>query len=97
MSKKNEKSWPELAFDSWMLAGEVSTVMWLRSVRLMMGGPRAHAEAERMVSEKIEANLGLLPAIFAGGLMPTPQKMSEIALAHYRSAVRANRRRLSRR
>ena len=35
---KPDKSWPQLAFDGWMLAGEMSMVIWLRSMRLMMGG-----------------------------------------------------------
>ena len=96
MSKSATKSWPELAFDGWMLGAEMSTVIWLRSIRMMSGGKLAEREAERMVSEKISASMTLLPAIMAGGMDQSAQAATGRALAHYEKPVRANRRRLSR-
>ena len=96
MPRSNTKSWPELACAGWMLMGEASLVIWLRSMRLMMGGPLAQREAERMVAEKLAANLSLIPAVLAGGLTQTPEAAATRALAHYERPVRANRRRLSR-
>lgn len=90
------KSWPELAFDSWLLMGEASMVMWLRSARLMMGGPLATREAQRMISEKFAAGLTLMPTLMAGGTAQTAEAIGAATLAHYRKPVRANRRRLSR-
>ena len=96
MKPSPTKSWPELAFDSWLLMGEASTVMWLRSMRLMMGGPLATREAQRMVSEKLTASLTLMPALMAGGMAQSAEALGAAALAHYRGPVRANRARLSR-
>ncbi len=91
-----EKTWPELAFDSWLLMGEASMVIWLRSMRLMMGGPLATREAQRMMSEKLTAGMSLMPALMAGGMGQSAEAMGAAALAHYGKPVRANRRRLSR-
>ena len=93
--KPAQTSWPELAFESWLLMGEASLVIALRSIRLMMGGPMAAREAQRMVSEKLTANLTLGSALIAGGLAQTPSDFGAAALAHYAGPVRANRRRLS--
>ena len=90
------KSWSELTYAGWMLMGEASLVIWLRSMRLMMGGPLAHREAERMVAEKLAANMSLFPAVMAGGLTQTPEAAAARVLAHYGRPVRANRRRLAR-
>lgn len=90
------KTWPELAFDSWLLTGEAATVIWLRSLRLMMGGPLATREAQRMWSEKLVAGLTLMPALMAGGVAQSAEAIGAAALAHYRKPVRANRARLSR-
>lgn len=96
MSRKPTQSWPELALSSWLLMGEASLVIWLRSMRLMMGGPAAAHEAQRMLTEKFAANMTLLPALIAGGTNQSPEDVSAAALAHYARPVRANRRRLSR-
>lgn len=96
MSRVPQKTWPELAFDSWLLMGEASMVMWLRSIRLMTGGPLATREAQRMVSEKLTAGMTLLPALMAGGMAQSGEALGAAALAHYGKPVRANRRRLSR-
>ena len=96
MSHKSVTSWSELAFDSWMLASEAAVVIWMRSLRLMMGGPRAQREAERMVAEKLVANLDLIPAILRDGPPSSPEEIGARAVAHYRKPVTANRRRLAR-
>lgn len=90
------KTMPELMFESWMLAGEASYVIWLRSIRMMSGGKLAEREAELMVSEKMLASMTLLPAMMEGGLGQSAESAGTRALAHYRKPVRANRRRLSR-
>ncbi len=97
MPRTSPKTWPDLAFASWTLMGEASMVVWLRSMRLMMGGPLAAREAGRMISEKAAANLTLGAALMAGGPAQSPEDLAAAALAHYRKPVRANRRRLARR
>ncbi len=89
-------SWPALAVAGWMLMGEATMVVWLRSMRLMMGGPAAGHEAKRMVAEKLTANMSLVPALLAGGIAQSPKAIGAAALAHYGKPIRANRRRLSR-
>ena len=96
MARNTSKSWLQLAFDGWMLAGEMSMVVWLRSMRLMMGGRLAEKEAERMVAEKVVANAAFLPAMMAGGMHQSAQDITARAMAHYGKPVRANRKRLSR-
>ncbi|TMM46726.1 hypothetical protein [Qipengyuania marisflavi] len=95
MARTSSKTWPELASESWLLASDAAVVIWLRSMRLMMGGPLAAREAERMVSEKLTASMTLLPALMQGGLTQTPEALGAKALAHYRAPVAANRKRLS--
>lgn len=95
MAARAEKGWTNLAFDSWMLGAEASTVIWMRSLKMMAGGQPAMTEMHRMVSEKVAASLTLMPAVMAGGFAQTPQAMAALSLAHYRKPVRANRRRLS--
>lgn len=97
MNKTPDPTWPELAFAGWMLGAEMSMVIWLRSMRIMMGGPLAQREAQRMVSEKVAAGLTLMPALIADGLARSPEAMGAATLAHFARPVRANRRRLSRR
>ena len=90
------KTWPELALEGWWLGAEMSAVIWMRSLRMMTGGRLASREAERMVSEKLSAAFGLVPAIMAGGIGQSAEEVAGRTLAHYRAPVRANRRRLSR-
>ena len=96
MPRTPTQAWPELAFASWLLMGEASLVIGLRTMRLMAGGPRANREARRMVSEKIAASLTLGPALMAGGLGQSSEALGAAVLAHYGKPVRANRRRLAR-
>ncbi len=96
MTESTTKSWPELAFDGWVLGTQMGAVIWLRSMRLMAGGKLAEVEAKRMVSEKVTASMTLLPALMAGGMNQTAEAMTSRAIAHYAKPVRANQRRLSR-
>jgi hypothetical protein len=86
------KSWPELMIDTWLLGAEAGAVIWLRSARIMLGGEAARFEVERMVSEKVAANLALMPKLMGSR---SAQAMAARTLAHYRKPVAANRRRLA--
>jgi hypothetical protein len=66
-----------------------------RSLILAEGGARAQAEAVRMVTEKAEAATALASRAATGGLGKRPAAVSANALRHYRTKVRANRRRLA--
>ena len=96
MTTTPTKTWPELAIEGWWLGAEMSAVIWMRSLRMMTGGRLAGREAERMVTEKVSAAMGLLPAIMAGGIGQSAEEATGRAIAHYRAPIRANRRRLSR-
>jgi hypothetical protein len=50
-----------------------------------------------MVTEKIEAGIGLQTMAMTGGLGFSAPHVASKAISHYRGKVRANRRRLSRR
>ena len=78
------KIWSNLA----MLAVESQQVIALRLMKLSTGGTDAHAEAHRMVSEKVaEANQAAMNLML--GASP------DSVVYGYRKAVRANARRLS--
>lgn len=96
MTKPTIKTWPELAYEGWLLGAEMNMVIWQRSVRMMLGGKRAEREAMRMVSEKVTTAMTLMPALMAGGLSQSPEETATRTLAHYSRPVRANRKRLSR-
>ncbi|RKF18237.1 hypothetical protein D6851_15370 [Altericroceibacterium spongiae] len=85
----------ELGVTSWQLWAESCSVIALRSMRMMQGGKLAEHEAERMVSEKIDANMGLAMKLATAG-PTTPEKMMRRTITHYRRPVRANQRRLMR-
>jgi hypothetical protein len=70
------------------LTFEAQQVIWLRTVRLSLGGAAAEAEASRMISEKIEAATAATIAV-AGGAS------AEKVVGGYRRKVRANIKRLS--
>lgn len=79
-------------FQPWFspsFAFEAQQVMWLRTLKIMAGGPRASQEAFDMVAEKvIEAQRAFGSAMLGA----TPAKIAR----GYRSRVRANLRRLKR-
>lgn len=86
--------WMKIGLDSWMLGMEASTVIGLRLAKLAAGGPAATAEAQRMVSEKMQAAWELQVAAATGRLGSTPHGQADRAIRHYRRKVRANARRL---
>lgn len=76
-------------FDMTMLGIEAQQVIWLRTMKLAMGGKRGEREAHRMIGEKLVAAAQASTKI-AGGASP-----GTVAKG-YRRKVRANLRRLSR-
>jgi hypothetical protein len=84
----------KLAMDSWSLGMEASTVVGMRMLKLSQGGPAAAAEAERMVREKIDSAVDLHLLAVTGGLGSNSHRAATKTVSHYRTKVRANRRRL---
>lgn len=71
-----------------MLAGEAQQVIWLRTMKLALGGANAEREAKLMVSEKVKsAQVETLKLMMGGSLDSTTKNV--------RRKVRANRKRLS--
>ncbi|KLE34930.1 hypothetical protein AAW00_11385 [Aurantiacibacter luteus] len=96
MPQSDTEAWSRLAVDTWSLSFEAASVMWLRGLRMMTGGKLAEREAERMVREKVMANMMLWPALMLGGVAQGPEEIARRTLQHYGPSVRANRRRLTR-
>ena len=72
-----------------MLALESNRVIGLRLAKLMRGGKAAQREAERMVSEKIQAAAKAGASLMAGAT-------SDEIVRQYRKRVAANAKRLAR-
>jgi hypothetical protein len=87
--------WLRTGFDAWRLGFEASSVIALRTMKMISGGDAALVEAHQMVSEKIEACLALQTMALTGALGITAHGAAVKTLAHYRRKVRANRRRLA--
>jgi hypothetical protein len=85
--------WTRLWLDGSRFWADATMVMMLRSWRMMAGGRPAQREAERMVSEKVEAGAELAGAL-AGGRVKTPAAAARKAVSVYGKRVRANRKRL---
>jgi hypothetical protein len=83
-------AWMRFAVDAARLCQEAQDVMALRMMKLALGGPQAHLEAQRMVAEKSLALAEAAGSLAAGGSMGR-------VVRRYRSHVRANKRRLTRR
>jgi hypothetical protein len=92
---RNRNSWLRTCFDAWTLGVEASYVIGLRSLKIASGGPAAEAEAQRMITEKIEAGWALQTKALSGELGHTPHSAASKTLAHYQRKVRENRRRLT--
>ena len=92
MARRN--SWMTASMDAWKLGMEASAVIGLRTMKIAAGGPEAQAEANRMVTEKMQSLWSLQTSALTGGLGSTPQTAAAKTIAHYRRKVRANRRRL---
>ncbi len=80
--------------DAWALAAESNMVIAMRLGSMAFGGPAAAREAERMVSEKVAANMALGLDLMAGKFGASPEAIMSGSIAHYSKAVVANRRRL---
>ena len=93
---KRKDPWTSLAFDSWSLGLEASTVIGLRMMKLAAGGAAAQAEAQLMVGEKVSTSMTLPMLAMTGQLGASGPAIAAGSLAHLRKKVRANRRRLAR-
>ncbi|KMO37256.1 signal peptide protein [Methylobacterium tarhaniae] len=82
-------SWLRLGLDTVRLGFEAQTVVALRLAKLSLGGEAAQIEAQRMVTEKLEAAAEAAMTLATGGT-------AERVVRDYRRKVRANARRLSR-
>jgi hypothetical protein len=94
MYKWPYNGWATASLDAWALGFEASTVIGLRVAKMAMGGPAASAEAQRMLSEKVQSAFELQAALMTGGLGTSPLMGTKKVLRHYRRKVKANRRRL---
>jgi hypothetical protein len=84
------RQWWKLSTDLALAGFEAQRVIALRLMKLAAGGPAADQEARRMVTEKIAASAEAAATLATGG---SPQAV----LHRYRTIMRANQRRLSRR
>ena len=80
--------------DAWALAVESNMVIAMRLGSMAFGGPAAAKEAERMVAEKVSANIALGMDLMTGKFGSSPEAIMSGSIAHYSKAVVANRRRL---
>jgi hypothetical protein len=92
---RSTTSWFTVGFDAWVLGMEAAAVIAQRSLILAQGGAQAQAEAVRMVAEKAEATTALAMRAALGDLGQRPVTVSGNAVRHYRTKVRANRKRLA--
>jgi len=83
------KNWLKLTTDMALLGMEAQQVIGMRLARIAAGGPGAHFERGRMVSEKIAAAQEAARTLMTGG---SPEKV----VRRYRTHVRKNQTRLSR-
>ncbi len=92
--RRRPTPWLTLSMNAWSLGAEASAVIGLRALKMAAGGAAAQAEAQRMVSEKLESAVALQTMAMTGRLGVTPQAAAARTMAHYRRKVSANRRRL---
>ena len=85
--------WLNLTFDAIQLGMEAQTVIGLRVMKALTGGPGANAEVSRMITEKIEASMELGSSMMSTALSE-PHVGPTKAVAMYRKKVQANRKRL---
>lgn len=87
-----------LSLQAAQLGVEAQQVIALRMLRLFGGDARAGREAERMITEKLMA--ATVTSMTAATALATGQSQTQVArrvIRSYRSKVRSNRRRLTRR
>jgi len=91
---RRRTSWMSLSLDAWQMGIESQQVIGLRLAKIALGGAEASAEAQLMVTEKMETAMAVQAAaavaMMSGGAHGIPGR----TLATYRRKVRANRRRL---
>jgi len=85
----------KIGFDTWMLGLESSSVIALRTTKILFGGDSGGRETGRMVSEKVTAAMELQTAFWTGRLGNDPTEAAGKIVNSYSRRVRANRRRLS--
>ena len=95
MKRSTYNPWIGIGMDALQLGFAASAVIGLRTLKIAAGGAEGRAEADRMVSEKIDAGLALQSLAMRGALGGNPATASARTLALYRRKVNANRRRLS--
>lgn len=95
-AKTKTPNWFDIGMDAWALAAESNIVIAMRMGSLVLGGPAAAREAERMVSEKVAANIALGFDLISGKLGTSPEAILSRSIAHYSKSVVANRERLGR-
>ncbi len=88
-------NWLDIGMDAWMLGAEANMVIAMRIGTMAMGGPKAAAETERMISEKVAANMTLGLDIATGKHGSSPESVLSGSLKHYAHSVSANRKRLA--
>jgi urease accessory protein UreF len=88
--------WIGLGFDSLQLWNDAAAVILLRGARIAQGGASAASEAERMISEKFEANAAFMMDLATGTAGASPHAVATRAVGMYGKKVRDNRRRLLR-
>jgi hypothetical protein len=94
MTKTKNPNWFDISMDAWALAAESNMVIAARLGSLALGGPNAAREAERMVSEKVAANMALGVDLMTGKHGLSPESVMSGSIAHYSKSVTANRKRL---
>jgi hypothetical protein len=94
-SKAGFGNWAAMAMHGTMLAIESQQVIALRLTKLALGEPDSGREAELMVTEKVHAMVDSGHMMFKAALGGHADMGAEKIIKHYRTTVRANRRRLS--
>jgi hypothetical protein len=89
--------WLKLGYGAFQLGLEAQSVVALRLMKLTVGDAAAVAESQLMVSEKITAAMVASSHLAIGLMSGSGVNGARKAQAHYRKAVRANRRRLTKR
>lgn len=90
-SQKQTDAYPDLfAFST-----DAVAVIAMRCARIASGGKVGQAEAQLMVTEKLEALAHVQWGLLTGAFGLSPGSMARGVMTHYANGVQANRRRLS--
>lgn len=87
--------WLKIGFDTWALGVEASSVVALRTTKILLGGDIRGRETSLMVSEKLKAAAELQSAFWLGRLGNDPTAAVGKIVTSYGRKIRANRRRLT--